>query len=98
MGTYQGNEFTRNFSGKTRPQSSQLAEPLLTDPGLKSGIGARELFPLKSIYLQTTKTTPKPRQAGNDSSNLPSQILACEVKRHHHHDDNYYCTVFKVMP
>ena len=37
VGTYQGNEPTRNSSGNTRPQSSQLAEPLWTDPGLKKG-------------------------------------------------------------
>ena len=34
-----GNEFSRNLSGNTQPQSSQLAESLWTDPGLKSGIG-----------------------------------------------------------
>ena len=28
----------------TRPQSSQLAEPLWTDPGLKSGITVREVI------------------------------------------------------
>ena len=39
-----GNELKRNSSGKTRSQSSQLAEPLLTDPGLKSGISLRELI------------------------------------------------------
>ena len=33
-----GNELTYNFSGNTLSQSSQLAEPLWTDPGLKSGI------------------------------------------------------------
>ena len=38
-GTYQGNELTRNLSGNIQPKSSQLAEPLWTDPGLKSGIG-----------------------------------------------------------
>ena len=38
-----GNELTRNPSGNTRSQSSQLAEPLWTDPGRKSGISEREL-------------------------------------------------------
>ena len=33
-----------SWSGNTRSQSSQLAEPLWTDPGLKSGISARELI------------------------------------------------------
>ena len=44
VGTYQGNELTRNSSGNTRSQSSQLAEPLWTDPGLKSGISVHELI------------------------------------------------------
>ena len=35
MGTYQENELTRNSSGNTRPQSSQPAEPLWTNPDLK---------------------------------------------------------------
>ena len=39
-----GNELTRNFSGNTRLQSSQLADPPWTDPGLKGGISVRELI------------------------------------------------------
>ena len=39
-----GNELTRNFSGNIRPQSSQLADPLWTDPGITSGISVRELI------------------------------------------------------
>ena len=31
-------------SGNTRPQSSQLAEPVWTDPGKQSSIGVRELI------------------------------------------------------
>ena len=42
-----GNELTCNSSGNTPSQSSQLAEPLWTDPGLKSGISARANLPLK---------------------------------------------------
>ena len=37
------NELTRNSSGNTPTQSSQLAEPLWTDPGLRSGISVRDL-------------------------------------------------------
>ena len=37
-GNLSGNELTRNSSGNTRSQSSQLAEPLWTDPGPESGI------------------------------------------------------------
>ena len=43
-GNLSGNELTRNWSGNTRPQSSQLAELLWTDPGQKSGINLRELI------------------------------------------------------
>ena len=44
VGTYHaGNELTRNLSGNAQPQSSQVAGPLWTGPGLKSGIGTREL-------------------------------------------------------
>ena len=38
------NEITCNTSGKTRSKSSQFAEPLWTDPSLKSGISLRELI------------------------------------------------------
>ena len=40
VGTYQENDLTLNWSGHTRPQSSQLAEPLWTDSRLTNGIGA----------------------------------------------------------
>ena len=46
-GNLSGNELTRNLSGNTRLQSSQLAEPLWTDPGLKSGISVRLLISTK---------------------------------------------------
>ena len=39
-----GTELTRNLSGNIRPQSSKLAEPLWTYPGIKSGSSARELI------------------------------------------------------
>ena len=39
-----GNELLRNSSGNTRLQSSQLAEPLWTDPGLMGGISVHELI------------------------------------------------------
>ena len=43
-GNLSGKKLTRNSSGNTRPQSFQLAEPLWTDPGLKSGISLHELI------------------------------------------------------
>ena len=41
VGTYPE---TRNLLGNIRPQSSQLAEPLWADPGIKSTISVRELI------------------------------------------------------
>ena len=43
-GNLSGNELTCNSPGNTRSQSSQLSEPLWTDPGLKSGISLHELI------------------------------------------------------
>ena len=60
VGTYQGNELTCNSSA--RAQSSQLAEPLWTDPGLMNGTGGRALISL----LEEKKKL----QAGNDSLSL----------------------------
>ena len=49
-GNLPSNELTRHMSGNSRPQSSQLAEPLWADPGLKSGISVRErISTLKKI-------------------------------------------------
>ena len=49
------NELTR-VSGNTRPQLSQLAEPLWTDLGLKSGIRVRKLIStLKKKSLKAWK-------------------------------------------
>ena len=49
-GNLLGNELTRTSSGNTRLQSSQLAEPLWTNPGPKSGISLRELIPFFSFF------------------------------------------------
>ena len=43
-GNLSGNELTFCLSENIQPQSSQLAEPLWTDPGIKSGISVRELI------------------------------------------------------
>ena len=61
VGTSTGNEVARNSSGKTCPWSSQLAEPLWTQPGPKSGISADEL-----ICTQTEEEA----QAEDNPSNL----------------------------
>ena len=57
-GTYQGNELTRNSSGNIRSELSQLAEPLWTDPDLKSGISERELI--------STSKKKKKKSAGGE--------------------------------
>ena len=50
-GNLSGNELTRYFSGNIRPQSSQPAEPLWTDPGIQSGISMRELISTLVFHL-----------------------------------------------
>ena len=61
-------------SGNTRSQLSQLAEPLWTDPAVKSGIHVRQL-------TSTKKKKETKAQAGNELSNIYSpKVLACEGK------------------
>ena len=60
-----GNKLTRNSSGNTWLQSCQLAEPLWTDSGRKSGISLRKL-------ISTFKK--KKMQAGNEQSNILPQF------------------------
>ena len=59
-GNLPGKELTFHSSGNTRSQSFQLAEPLWTDPSLKSGINLRELI----------STLQKKAQAGNELSTI----------------------------
>ena len=66
------------MSENTRSQSSQLAEPLWTDPGIKSGISVREVISIKNKTKQTNKQTSKNAQAGNEWSNVLPKILANE--------------------
>ena len=70
-GNLSGNELTRNLSGNIRPQSSQPAEPLWTDPELNSGISARANLASK----QTKKSA-----GGERIVERSSKILASEVK------------------
>ena len=44
IGTYQETSSHATRQGTTQPQSSQLVEPLWTDPGLKNGISVRQLI------------------------------------------------------
>ena len=65
--------------GNTRAQSSQLTEPLWTDPGLKSGISVCVLI----STLKKNNNNPKP--AGGDRMVQPTpKILASEGKKSHH--------------
>ena len=79
---YQGIKLTRNSSRKARSQSSQLAESLWTDPGLKSGTGAgkdssnRPQNPRmqgKSQHHRNTTTTV------TDTSEFPAISFADEI-------------------
>ena len=62
VGTYQGNELLCNSSGNVCPQSSQLAAPLWTDPGLKIEIAERELISIQ-----------RERERERERSNLPAK-------------------------
>ena len=62
------------MSGNAQPQSSQLAEPLWTDPGLKNGISVSDL-----IFKKKKKKKIK-AQTGNELLNILLKILAREVK------------------
>ena len=61
VGMYYGNEVTRISLGNVRPQSSQLAEPLWTDAGLKSEISVRELI---STLKNNNNNNKKPHRLG----------------------------------
>ena len=72
VGTYQKNELARNWPGNTHPQSPQLDEPLWTDPGLKSGIGALEL-------ISTLKKTQTNRKREMIRRTFPHNLCTREV-------------------
>ena len=67
-------QLTRDLSGNIWPQSSQLAEPLWTDPGIKSGISVLELISIQ-------KKRKKKKTAGGELMVEHSpKILAGEEK------------------
>ena len=72
-GNPSGNELTRNLSESIQLPLSQLAEPLWTDPGTKSGISVRELF----STLRQKKKKKKRRRGMFEHS---PKILASEEK------------------
>ena len=82
-----GNDLTHNFSGNIWPQSSELTEPLLTDPGLSSGISVQELI--------CTSKKKKKVHVGNKWSNILPKILASKVKATTIMQKNWFA-IFKV--
>lgn len=80
VGTSQGNKLIRSCSGKSQPQSSYLAEPLWTYPGLKSGIGVRELISSLKKYTGGD---------GSTKNRPPDSRMRGKSRRHdyqyHHH-------------
>ena len=72
-GNQSGNKLTSNSSGNALPQSSQLAEPLWTDSGPKSGISVHEL-------TSTLNNNNKKAQAGNEWLNSLPKFLQARKK------------------
>ena len=68
-----GNEFTHKLSRNIRPQSSRLAEPLWTDPGVKNGTSVREL-------ISTHTHTHTKVQAGNEWSSILPKSSKARIK------------------
>ena len=75
VGIYLETSSHTNSPGNTQPQTSQLAEPLWTDPGLNSGISVREL-------ISTTKK--KMRRRGMNCGTF-SPNPRTRGKSHHQH-------------
>ena len=65
------------MSGNIRTQSSQLAEPLRTDPGIKSRVSGREL-------ISTLKKRKKKRRREMNGRTF-SQNSRKRGKSHYHH-------------
>ena len=71
-----------NSSGNTRSQSSQVAEPLCTDPGLKSGISVRELI---SKLKKKLKKREKKSAGGEWIVEHSPKNPRTRWKSHYHH-------------
>ena len=86
VGTYQETSMHATCQGNTWPQSSQLAEPLWTDPGFESGIGVRELISTHTHIHTLTHTHKHARththtqSADENESSLSPKTLAREEK------------------
>ena len=73
-GNPSGNELTRNLSESIQLQLSQLAEPLWTDPGTKSGISVRK---------QISTEKKKKRAGGEYMIEHSPKIHASEIRLQH---------------
>ena len=76
VGTYPENDLTRNLSS-IRPQSSQLAEPLWTDPGIKEW----NLCARANLHLKKKSAGG----AGNKWSNIVQKSSQARKERPTHH-------------
>ena len=84
-GNLSGNELTSNLSGNIRQQSSQFAELLWIDSGIKSGISARELISTSKKKKKKRRRKKKKKKLrrkmnGRTFSKNPRKL----GKRHHH--------------
>ena len=79
VGTYPETSLHATRQGKfTQPQSSQLADPLWTDPGLRSGISMRDL-------ISTLKKERKKNRRRGMNCRAFSPNPRTRGKSHHHH-------------
>ena len=67
-----GKELTRNSSRNTRPQSSQLAEHLWTNPGLKSGI-SKSAEKVTIVHIPGERCATKKKQKNKKTDNKQQQ-------------------------
>ena len=79
-----GNELTRNSSGNTWSQSSQLAEPLKTDLAIKNRISVRELI----------STLKKKKKAQTGMNGRTFSQNPCKRGKSHHVKQGLMQTLF----
>ena len=72
-GNLSGNELTRNWSGNTHPQSSQLAEPLWDDPWSKEWSWCKQANP--RLTTTTTKGGGRENRISEPRFLEPSPII-----------------------
>ena len=83
VGIYQETSSHANSKGDTRSRSSQLAEPLWTDPGPKSRISEREL-------ISTSKKKKKKKRRRGMNCRPFSRNPRTRGKSHHHHHHHHH--------